>query len=77
MAAGFDVNDPVGLRPGPTTPHDGWKVDKDWWHFRPLRPSDRFNRNGCISIHMFTQDGFVYCRDAAQAKLVDAGRIPS
>jgi len=63
---------------GPTEPRAGWNVDGDWWHWRRLKPSDRFTpADFAKSCHAFIQNGRLYCRDAGQAAELDAGRVPS
>ena len=59
-----------------TPPLPGWGVDKDGWHCRKLRDTDlAFNRDGCVSINMFTQGGKVFCRSADQARIIDGGGV--
>lgn len=59
-----------------STPRAGWEIDKDHWHRRRVRAADPFKPadfgNSC---HAFIEKGWLYCRDAWQAKDLDEGRM--
>lgn len=54
----------------------GWDIDSDDWYFRPVRPGDPDRAAFDRSSDAFIDDGYLYCRDADQARGLDAGVIP-